>query len=73
MQATLTTPIDAATSGETLLTDEDLAARWKCSASHVRALKRRRDGPPSVKLGALLRFRLSDVRAFEERQAGAAR
>lgn len=47
-----------------LMTAQDVAARWQCSAAHVR--RQAREGRLSgVRLGADWRFSLASVEAFE--------
>jgi hypothetical protein len=49
-----------------LLTDADLAERWNCARGHLANLRCAKAGPPYVKLGAMVRYRLADVVTFEE-------
>jgi len=50
---------------EVLLTTEDLCARWQVTPASIYGLRYERKGPPSVKIGKGLRFRLADVEAWE--------
>ena len=50
----------------TLLGDPDLAKRWKVS---IRTLQRKRkegSGPPFLRIGGQIRYRLEDVLLFED-------
>ena len=52
---------------EAFLTAKELAARWSCSVkslSNDRSLRKGAD-LPFIRLGRLIRYRLSDVLAFE--------
>jgi hypothetical protein len=51
-----------------LLTDRQLAARWSCSAKTLRNHRSAGEGCPFVRLGRLVRYRLSDV--LEAERAG---
>lgn len=48
------------------LTTRQLAARWQCSAQTLANMRARGAGPAYVKVGRLVRYRLEDVRAWEE-------
>ena len=52
---------------ETLLTEQDYARITKRSVASARRDRLLRQGCPCVKLGALVRYRPSDVRAYLER------
>lgn len=50
----------------TLLGDPDLAKRWKVS---IRTLQRKRkegSGPPYLRIGGQVRYRLEDILLFED-------
>jgi hypothetical protein len=52
---------------ETLLTEREVASITKRSVASVRRDRLLRQGCPYVKLGALVRYRPDDVRAYIER------
>lgn len=52
--------------GGRLLTQRQLADRWSVSTKKLEADRLKGCGCPYVKLGSAVRFRLSDVLAFEE-------
>jgi predicted DNA-binding transcriptional regulator AlpA len=54
------------------LSVEDLAARWKRPAKVVYGLRYRGEAPPAIRIGRELRFRLSDVVAWEDARLAAA-
>jgi hypothetical protein len=63
------TAIESATNAaesRQLLTEVDLATRWGCSVKKLQADRLKGVGIPYVKLGRLVRYRLSDVLAYEE-------
>jgi predicted DNA-binding transcriptional regulator AlpA len=47
------------------LSVEELAARWKRPKAAIYGLRYRREGPPAIRIGRVLRFRVSDVEAWE--------
>ena len=51
-----------------LLTPEDLVARWSVPLKTLYSMNYRRTGPPALKIGKHLRWRKSDVLAWEQRQ-----
>jgi len=51
---------------EVLLSPADLADRWGCSVGWLANQRCEGDGPPYLKLGSLVRYRLSDVVAYED-------
>jgi len=51
-----------------ILTLQQLAKRLSCSEPHVRKLAKTQ-GLPHIRLGKLWRFRLVDVKQWEEEQA----
>lgn len=54
---------------DTLLTTVDLAQRWGVHPGSVSNMRHFRTGPPFVKRGSrAVRYRLSDVRAYEAAQ-----
>ena len=50
----------------TLLTTEDLAARWQVSTGHLANLRSAAKGPRFARLGRSVRYRLADVEAYED-------
>ena len=54
---------------ETLLTDEELAARWHVSPKTLRNARVAGRLVGFVKIGRCVRYRLSEVIAFEERNS----
>lgn len=48
-----------------LLTQVDLAARWNVSPRTLERWRWEGCGPPHLKIGSHVRYRLSDVEAFE--------
>lgn len=48
-----------------LLTDGDLAEHFNCSETTSRNWRVRGEGPRWIKVGRLVRYRLSDVLAYE--------
>ena len=50
---------------DTFLTIDDLSERWKRPKAAVYGLRHRREGPPAIRIGRELRFRLTDVEAWE--------
>ena len=51
------------------LTVAELAARWKKKPEAVYWMRSRGQGPPAVRAGNELRFRLDEVRSWEDAQA----
>lgn len=49
-----------------LLLPQELAARWRMHRGSLANLRSAGTGPAFVKLGAAVRYRLSDVIAFED-------
>ncbi len=66
-----TTTSDSAQSNfvktEILLTEQDLAKRWQCTTKKLQADRLKGAGVSHVKLGRLVRYRLSDVVQYERR------
>lgn len=58
---------------EEFLTIEELALRWKKKVQAIYWMRSRGQGPEAVRVGRTLRWRLSDVTAWEERQAASDR
>lgn len=54
---------------EALLTAQELADRWRRRLEAIYWMRNRREGPPAIVIGRELRFRLSDVEAWETEQA----
>jgi hypothetical protein len=54
------------------LTQADLARRWRISPRTLERWRWLRQGPPYLKLGAVVAYRLEDIEAFEsaQRRAG---
>ena len=48
-----------------MLTFDDLAIRWSCSAKHARRMVDSGRAPAGVKLGRLRRFPLAEIEAWE--------
>lgn len=48
-----------------VLTTRDLADRWNTTETTLRTKRARRVGPPFVKIGKSVRYRLADIEAFE--------
>jgi hypothetical protein len=53
-------------SAEIMLTTEELALRWKMTNNGLRVWRISGKGPAFVKLGRDVRYRLSDVEAYEK-------
>jgi hypothetical protein len=53
-----------------LITDQELAKRWSCSPKTLRNQRSQGQGCPYVRLGRMVRYRLSDVVAFEAQGSG---
>ncbi|MEQ9811521.1 MAG: helix-turn-helix domain-containing protein [Azospirillaceae bacterium] len=51
---------------ETLLRQIDLARRWMLSERTLERWRSQGEGPHHIKIGGCVRYRLSDVIAFEE-------
>jgi hypothetical protein len=51
-----------------LLTEDDLADRWRLKKSTLRMWRHRKRGPAYVKLGQKVRYRMAAVLAFEQHQ-----
>jgi hypothetical protein len=49
-----------------LLTQSDLAQRWKISPRTLERWRYLKRGPRFIKVGGRVRYRLSDVEAFEQ-------
>lgn len=50
---------------EVLLTERELAERWRCSRGSLANQRSRGEGPPFLKLGVLVRYRLADIASYE--------
>ncbi len=50
-----------------LLRECDLAERWNTSTRTLQRWRKHQSGPPYVRLGGSIRYRLSDIEAFELR------
>lgn len=49
----------------TLLNGPQLSDRWDCSTKKLEADRLKGEGPPFIKIGRLVRYRLSDVIEYE--------
>jgi predicted DNA-binding transcriptional regulator AlpA len=49
---------------DTLLTVRELAQWWRVSLSHLNQARLRGDGPPFLKIGGCVRYRVSECKAF---------
>jgi hypothetical protein len=49
-----------------LLTPAELAERWQCSPGHLANMRSAGVGPVYLKLGSSIRYRVSDVQAYEQ-------
>jgi hypothetical protein len=47
------------------LAQKDLARRWTCSTRTVERWRLRSEGPPFLKIGGRVVYRLADIEAFE--------
>jgi predicted DNA-binding transcriptional regulator AlpA len=47
------------------LTIQDLAERWNTTRQVVYGMRHRREGPPAMRIGRELRWRLEDVELWE--------
>jgi predicted DNA-binding transcriptional regulator AlpA len=54
-----------ATVPEEFLGTDELAERWDTSVRVIYGMRYRGEGPPALRIGRELRFRLSDVEAWE--------
>lgn len=50
-----------------LLRERDVAARWIVSLRTLQRWRAEGAGPPFVRLGGAIRYRMTDILAFEER------
>lgn len=66
LQSTDATSPQGLCPGDRFLNDRELATRWNCSPKTLRNQRSLRRGCPYFLLGRLVRYRLSDVLAFEE-------
>lgn len=62
-------PVQTMPCPEQFLDDRQLAARWKCSPKTLRNQRSRGEGCPFVRLGRLVRYRLSNVMLYEATHA----
>ena len=49
-----------------LFTPTELAERWQCSPGHLANMRSAGVGPVYLKLGSSIRYRVSDVQAYEQ-------
>jgi hypothetical protein len=58
-------------SGDTqaVLRERDLAERWKVSPRTLQRWRAERYGPAFIRIGGSIRYRMSEVLAFEERRS----
>jgi hypothetical protein len=59
-----TTPLTLSPNDE-LITERRVGRRWNCSSKTLRHQRPKRQGCPYIVLGRLVRYRLSDVLAYE--------
>lgn len=52
-----------------LLTPAELAERWVCTVGHLANMRSAGAGPTYLKLGASVRYRITDLLAYEESHA----
>jgi hypothetical protein len=52
-------------SGGSLMTERDLARRWQVSPGHLSNQRSAGDGPPYIKLGKAVRYRIDDIEKYE--------
>jgi hypothetical protein len=50
------------------LNQHDLAARWRMSVRTLERWRSQRQGPPFLRLGGRIAYRLEDIEAFEAAQ-----
>jgi hypothetical protein len=50
------------------LNQHDLAARWRMSVRTLERWRSQRQGPPFLRLGGRIAYRLEDIEAFEQAQ-----
>jgi Helix-turn-helix domain len=50
------------------LTSEELARRWRISPRTLQRWRRRRRGPACIEIEGSIRYRMADIREYEERQ-----
>lgn len=48
-----------------MLSVRDLCERWNTTQAVIYSMRYRREGPPALKIGRELRWRLEDVEAWE--------
>ena len=54
---------------EELLTQKQLARRWALSERTLERWRCTGEGPTYIKLGGLVRYRLADILAYEQKKA----
>ncbi|WP_198370532.1 helix-turn-helix transcriptional regulator [Roseomonas rosulenta] len=54
--------------GHARLTQPELAARWRVSGRTLEKWRQARIGPPHLKIGGRVVYRLEDIEAFEAEQ-----
>lgn len=47
------------------MTERDLARRWQVSPGHLSNQRSAGDGPPYIKLGKAVRYRIDDIEKYE--------
>ena len=50
-----------------LLRERDLADRWQTSQRTLQRWRSERTGPPFMRIGGAIRYRLDDIESYEER------
>lgn len=63
------TSTNAAPISSNLLTEKELAARWQVNPGWLATLRSQRRGPVYRKIGFNVRYRVSDVEAYEDKHA----
>jgi hypothetical protein len=58
---------------EACLTQGELAARWRMSPRSLERWRREAYGPPWLRLGGVVRYRITDVRAYERARLSASK
>lgn len=56
----------AAVYADDIVTQRDLASRWRISAKKLEADRLKGTGCPFIKIGSAVRYRVSDILAYED-------
>lgn len=48
-----------------MITEKELANRWNIEPSTLRSWRRRKQGPPFVRIESCIRYRIQDVEEYE--------